>query len=773
MKFSIFKSPKAQRGELCTYDLYLNAAYDPALAKLCNEIAAETDKDKRSELKKRLPVITWQAFFPGRRLAKEAQPSGLFMLDIDHVDNPGQLYADKIAGRTQELGIVYVGKTASCHGLRIVAKCLATLSSIEECQKWLASNLKVEYDGVCKDLARCSFLVHGSYTYYMNAKAIWQEEPSEGTIYDNKAPQGLIQAMGNNGENHPQEKANPDETKDVTTDQREGLFGGSEEYKGVPYTQIAEEWLEMTGGAPQEGERNARLFKLATRMRYITDFNEATLLRVMPRYGLPEAEMKQLIKSAVGGTRASEMPRDLRDVLDSIDRRRKLGEEADTLPEVITNTDKLPPLPPVIKQHVETAPDDFKQAVALCQLPILGALASKLRAKYLDGEIHEPSFQVSLEAPQASGKSFMRRLAESELEQMIVHDQAQREKEQEYDAKIREMKLLNIKVNADNKDDILGQRPKSLIRFCSPKMSITKLLMRLDAAQGLHLFAMAEEIDTVTKTFKTGFSSYSDLLRIAFDSGIYGQDYASENSYSGLVRVRYNVLFSGTPKAMRRFYPDVEDGLVSRVCFVTLPDQFGKPMPDWQKLDKEQQAIVDMGLVRLNEVSIMGDEVQPDHVMKLEWLNKYMETWLRAQQVEAVKEDDRTRDIFCRRAAVVGFRAGMLGWFLWGEKNTPTIRRNVCKWSEWVANCMLNQHLLRFNVTVTNSNTNKWEEVYDKLKDEFTRQECESALHAGGFETPVRTVLYKWRLAGMIETIGIDRGQKNMKTTVKFKKIKK
>ena len=783
MRFSLFKTARAQRGELCTYEKYLEVSNTPELLRLCNDIAAEEDHNKRGELKKKLPAITWQAYFSGKRLAKEAEPSGLFMLDIDHVENPSKLYADKVASHIKELGIVYCGMTASRHGLRIVAKCLPTLHTLEECQRWLASNLKVEYDGVCKDFARCSFLVHDSYTYFMDAKAIWQDEPAIGTVYaggknpaqDNAEMDEIFgprtksstteEASGSN-------EATPEAMESGTVDQREGLFGGPEDYKGVPYSEIIKEWFDFHGGEPVEGERNAKLYQLAMRMRYICDFNGATMLRVMPTYGLPEDEMKSLIKSALSATRASSMPKDLEDLLRSIDRRRKIVGDEDIVPEIITETAKMPSFPPVIRQFVDNAPSDFKQAVALCQLPILGALGSKLRARYLDGQMHSPSFQVSLEAPQASGKSFMVRLAEYELAQMIEHDEVQRQKEQDYDKKVREMKLLNIKVNADNKDEILGQRPQSLIRYCSPKMSITKLLMRLHDAQGLHLFGMATEIDTVTKAFKSGFSSYSDLLRNAFDNDLYGQDYASENSFSGILPVYYNVLFSGTPKAMRRFYPDVEDGLVSRVCFVTLPDQFGKPMPTWGELDAKQKSIVDMNLVRLNEISIIGDEVQNDHVMKLDWLNKEMETWIKAQQVEAVKNEDRTRDIFCRRSAVVGFRAGMLAFFLWGEKNTPQIRKNTINFAIWVANSMLNQHLLRFNITSTNSNTTQWESVFEKLPDEFTRDDVEKALSSEGVDTPSKMVLYKWRLAGVIETSKYDRSEKGHKQHAVFKKTK-
>lgn len=766
MKFSYFSSPKASHGVECTYDQYLQAANDPKLLQLCNEIAMVEDKDMRGELKKRLPVITWQAYFPGKRLAKEAIPSGLFMLDIDHVDNPFELYSKQIASRTKELGIVYVGKTASTHGLRIVAKCLPTLHSLEECQKWLASNLKVEYDGVCKDFARCSFLVHDSYTYYMDAKAIWQEEADLLCKYpvENADCQRMV----------PEKPPAPAQTE-TPTDQTEGLFGGPVDYKGVPYEDICKEWLEYTGGEPTEGERNARLYKLALRLRYITDFNPATMKRVMPRYGLPESEIDQLIHSALNTPRAADMQKDLREVLDRIDQKIKLQGDEEEIPDVITSTERMPPLPPIFRQWAEIAPDDFKTAVTLCQLPILGALGSRLRAKYLDGKIHSPSFQVSLEAPQASGKSFMVRLVETELAPMIQADEAQKEKEKAYADKVAEMKLLNIKVNADNKDEILGTKPQGIVRFLPPTISITKMLMRLHAARELHCFAYAEEIDTVHKAYKRAFSSLSELLRVAFDNGRYGQDYASENSFSGDVFVYYNTLFSGTPKAMRRFYPDVEDGLVSRVLFVTLPDQFGKPMPVWKELSADQKRIMDVSLERLNEISLIGDEVQPVHMLNMDYLNKELEAWIKAQQMEAVHQEDRTRDIFCRRAAVVGFRAGMLAHFLYeGKRVTPTIRRNVCRFAIWVANNMLNQHLLRFNIQTTGSNVNQWEDVYKGLKDTFTRDDVEKALVAAGKDTPVKMVLYKWRLLGTIETIDEGRlGGKNKKTAVKFKKIKK
>ncbi len=775
MKFSIFPSAKSSQGNICTHERYLETANSDWLLRLCNDIAAEEDSEKRAELKKKLPVVTWQAYFAGKRVNKEAQPSGLFMLDIDHVDKPGKLFAEKVVRHIKELGIVYVGATASRHGLRIVAKCLPTLHTIEECQRWLASNLKVEFDGVCKDWARCSFLVHDSYTYFMDAKAIWQEEPAEGTVYA-----GGLNPVQENAEMSKmlQEAEKPtnaaEDTQQATgVDQREGLFGGSDTYKGVPYAQICKEWLEATGGEPTQGERNTRVFQLALRMRYICDFNEATLARILPDYGMKREEVAQIAHSALGMSRAGQMPRDLEDVLKNIDRRIKLGvgKEDEEVPEIITDAYKMPQMPPIIKEWVDNAPDDFKAAVALCQLPILGTLASRLRGKYLDGQVHSPSFLVSLEAAQASGKSFMVKMAESELAQIIEHDELERSKEREYSERAAEMKMLNIKVTVENKDQILGTKPKAIVRYVPATMSTTKLLMRMDNAQGLHLFALAEEVDTVVKAFKRSFSSYSDLLRVAFDNGLYGQDYASDNSFSGTLRLYYNMLCSGTPKAMCRMYPDVEDGTTSRVLFVTLPDQFGKPLPVWTPFSDEQQQSIDINLVRLNEISIQGSEVMPEHVMNMDFLNKALDAWLVAQKQEAVRTNDRTRDIFCRRAAVVGFRAGLIAYYLWGEDRRRSTKNRTCKFAIWVANCMLNQHLLRFNIKQTHSNVNQWEEVYNALPDEFTRDEVEQKLREFGVESTVKFVLYKWRLGNIIEETQKGRTASGQKASLKFKKI--
>lgn len=773
MIFSYFPSVKAQTGQRCTAEMFHEATHSAATQQIIKAVREAETAEDRQRIKKGLPIITWQASFPNRRVNAEAVPSGLFMLDIDHIDNPSQLYIDKVAGHLIENGIKLVHVTPSGKGLRIVALCRSEFKTLEECQRWLAEKLGVEFDEACKDWARASYIPWYNDIIFLDG-SIFDDVPSYFTAYENKYAQPF--------EVNEDFERTLDEAAATNTEQYEGLFGEQTDYKGIPLDKIIEEWIAHTGGPITQGERNTRLYSLALRLRYITDFNVATMQRIMPDCGLSKQEIAEICRHAASATRGQHMPLDMAEVIDRLREAQQVRQNLNVddtadpnsgeVPPIINDTSKLPPFPPVIRQWVEISPDDFKAAVAISQLPILGALGSRLRAKYLDNRMHSPSFQVSLEAPQASGKSFLARLVNYEMEQIIDHDEEQRQQEREYDEKVKQLKLLNIKVNVDNKDEILGSKPKTMVRFVPATMSITKLLMRMDAAQGLHLFAMSEEIDTITKAFKRGFSSYSDLLRVAFDNGMYGQDYASENSFSGMLPIYYNMLASGTPKAMRRFYPDVEDGLVSRVCFVVLPDQFGKPMPVWREFSNEQKLKVDVNLVRLNEVSIQGDEVQPEHIMKLEFLNAEMQKWILAQQAEAVRLNDRTRDIFCRRAAVVGFRAGMLAYFLYGEKNTPTIRRNTVKFAIWVSNYMLSQHLIRFNVSES-SNVVPFRKLLEQLPEEFTRKEVEKVVAEEKIDTPTRIVIFKWRMAGLIEEVAAGRGKGNQPNAVSFKKIKK
>jgi len=139
------------------------------------------------EQKKKLPAVTWQATYPkGTRADAGAKPTGLFMLDVDHIsqkhplsevreaEDPARAMWEMMKPRVDELDIVCVHKTASGDGLRVVALCQPQFQTIAENQAWLATELNTCYDSVCKDWARLSFLSVPEDFYYIDNDTLFE-----------------------------------------------------------------------------------------------------------------------------------------------------------------------------------------------------------------------------------------------------------------------------------------------------------------------------------------------------------------------------------------------------------------------------------------------------------------------------------------------------------------------------------------------------------------------------------------------------------------------
>lgn len=771
MTFDIFPHTRATKGQRCDLDAYLRSATDAHVIKIAEMLQTETDPEKRSELKKNLPAITWQAsFVDHQRKNANAIPSGLYMLDIDHTDERTQEIINDTMQRIKngnDLGIVYLAKSISGKGVRVVALCRKDFTTLEQCQQWLANELKVEYDSACKDFARLSYCVPESYVAYLE-QGIFHENALPWVRYEVATESTSKRKVGQTNivEEYGEVEVGTSNDVDLQT-----------EYHGLSLKDIAVEWLESTGGLPQKGERNQRLYNCAFQLKYICDFNEDALFAALPDCGLPVAERKQLIHSACGGPRSTcTMPKSLQGVIKKMESDKAAqdifeNEDDNALETTIEkfadvfSVSEMPELPPIWSHFYKIAPDDFKLATMMCLLPFLGTLASRLRAKYRGREIHSPSFIVTLEAPQAQGKSFIKILDDVCLGSLKEEDERQRKAEREWKEYRKMVKDLGTKLTKKEAQDFMESKPNVHIRYVAPTMSITELMRKMDAAEGLHLFAISTEIDTVYKAMKRDFSNFSDILRKAFDNDEIGQDYASDSSWSGIVRLFYNCIYSGTPRAVRRFYPDVEDGLVSRVLFVTIPDQSFKQTDVFGTFKQKDLESLNYHLERLNAVSVVDGEPQPEHWLKLDFLTKHMMKWVIAQQKYAQINDDVTRDTFCRRSAVMGFRAGMIAFYLWDEVTTPVMMRKVKNFATWIANCALRQFLLRFKIEHDTRSTFKFKDVYDELPDQFDYVRLRATIDSMGVKTKPNDIVYRWRLAGRLE----EKGSGKNKT---FKKIK-
>lgn len=666
--------------QVCTPEIWDSLIDSPAVANTCAAIAAldpnATDyADRKQALKKRLPIIIPHAasFRNGKRVSADAIPSGLAMLDVDHVDNPKD-FPNDVMSRAKALnddatlndvlrqeGIVLIAITASGHGLRVIGK-REQGESIEAAQMRIAEVLGIkEYDAVTKDLARASYVVPREYILYEDREGLFAENSDLTSGAPNKEERLAFDAGLTDGEKPDTIRQNERSLLALPphTEDEESLT-----YRGIPYKEIVEQLMIATGngGGAVQGERNTVYFTMANYMRYICDFNADLLLAILPDFGLSESERRQAISSAIGRPRKSQLPLVLQSAIAVCERELSVVSRQSSNCQKATDL-ALPELPRLLRLVCKRLPADYRPAMVIAALPVLGTLATRIRFEYLDRQEQSLSFFSCITAPAASGKSFIRKPLDLLLTPINEQDAIEREKEQAYKERLRASK------NSKNQPE----DPHACPRNNGVAISIAKLLQLLTYAEGKHLIGIGEEMDTLVKSERAGvWSQKSDIYRLAFDNAEYGQAYMSDASFNAHIKVYYNLLLTGTPNSMKRFFKDLENGLATRVCFAQLPDTSFTEIPVFAPYTEAEKAEIIRWARQLD--AEQGTLVCPQ-------LNTVIADWLEVKRQQAIDADNHAMDTLRRRAAVMGFRAGMLCYLLENRKFTKT----VGQFAEWVA----------------------------------------------------------------------------------------
>jgi len=763
MIFDFFDSKKSTKGQVCTLELFKATVNGNFVVELCKQIATEKMFGRPyDELKGKLPIITPMATFGGKGHSKNnARPSGLYMLDIDHIADPEATWKHIIEKHSiEELQVVLAHKTPSTEGLRIIARGRKEFSTIAQNQEWFMSLYpEIKFDEVIKDISRCSFLVAGSYIYHLDESMFAADEPCfierEGKAPSDSPSMGReTNAIGQDLGTYSKygfpffnvmknsdlfEKPELFDEKDLVQDNRD-------------LRRIAAEWINQRGGVPAIGKRNQTLYELNLDMRKICNYDEALMLACTPAL-LERSEVIDTIRSAKGKEKTRMSKEFKRLILSTplFNENEDEQEDEKTIYDYLQSGDKLllaGSLPPVFKEFASIVPADFRRACVVALLPMLGTLGSRLRARYLDGVVQTPSFQCEIEAPMASGKSFVSRIYDYVMKDVIEQDEENRAKEEAYDEKMRRAK--NQKEQPE---------PESyMVRLLGAKVSISKLMDRLAAAHGLHVFTYTDEVANVIDGIAAGkYGDIRALLRNAFDNQRYSQEYKSENSSKKQCRIFYNTLHCGTPAEYKKLYKNVEDGTVTRITFATLPDQAFKKMPKFKELTPDQKRKVDTALKRISGVSVVKGKVQPEHEMeglmsadpKMNFLNKWADEWLERMRKLSEQFDNRSLDTFRRRSAVVGFRAGMIAYYLYGKHDKTTQARTVA-FAELIAEQMVVSLMRRYNVSEV-SNVIYYQNVWNRLDDSFVAADVEATASQCGVGSAARAIISKWHKNGLID----------------------
>ncbi|MBP5628303.1 MAG: hypothetical protein J6X27_00485 [Bacteroidaceae bacterium] len=732
----------------CTRELFMNACQSANVARRIKKFREEGDE----KAKRGLPAVCWQAHFPDSHRSNESAVfSGLFQLDIDHVEAPRELFDSWTATKDfDELGIYLVFVTPSGHGLKVVAQMrprAGVPNIISAHQRWLSEQLGLtEFDACTKDLARMAFVPLAEDILYENPE-LWELQQII-TNLDTPPHCGLRAAIPEIAGQARDEEGG--ESKNISNYDNNVTVKGNFTINGHPMVDYVLGWFAANGGYPQQGQRNNTIYRCALYFRNFTDFSPKVLAENIPSFGLSDAEMLQVCTSACGAARTKYWPRDIAGLLDE--------EEAEQEGEEVQEIDDTPPaMPPLIDFFVDHADRRFKAACVLAMLPVLGGLATDVRATFPDGQEHSLSFMSVICAKQASGKSFARTIFDTMMQRLTEED----------DISWEQIRLWNDTVKANKKDfkKIEGaeRMPEVVIRRGTSTFSEAFFFTQLRGNKGKHIIGFYEEIDTLAKEVKGGAScDMRDIFREAFDNALHGRGVVSPESFSGMQNIYFNFLALGTPNSVMKFYNNPEDGLVSRTIFYQLPVGVFDSLPEHKKITPAKKQIVRQLADYLIDIkkhqAPLVDEKGHVQIETEEYIDPIWREWRQMAELRAIKNGREAEGIFLKRASVIAWRASIIYWLLWELQTDAETLRKLKDAFFWTADIVLREQLAMFGEALDRLQTPRKvyqpKNLFDRLPVVFTTRDVITLCGFGTNPNTIRSKIHYWKHSGLIRKSG-------------------
>ncbi len=509
-----------------------------------------------------------------RRVLAGIHLSGLFMFDVDHVDNPREIFE-----RTQQEGfpweVVFAHVTSSGQGLRLVCKARVEIGNIADNQIALAKELDVKPDLSCIDASRISYAPMREDLYYLNEEELLN-------YYNEEFDKMYCEA-------YRKGSTEPTKAQAQMSNENETLENDEEReinYHGVSYAKICEAWQAAQGGAPTTGDRHRTMLQLALDLRYICDNNPANVDWALRQCGFVqdiirergEGEVRAVADTACERRMYKDIPKRMQGVLESVGIRS--GEPA-TAQRPVATVDVpyeqfAQRLEPLLSAPYAEACRGVSRKNWLGAVFASGAmyctLLSRCWYRHYDGALQRMNPQVLIIGHPASGKSFAKHLDDQIMCSMREQDEVVRLAETRYK---QEQKKRGTSSKAQKQDALV--EPEGMIRYLPTKTSNNIFFRRLKRAKEmvegqllpLHLYMFDSELDSSISAQSGGaWIGKHDLELKAFHNELSGVDYANGDSINDILPVYWNSVTTGTNVSLHKKFTlrNINDGLCSRVA---------------------------------------------------------------------------------------------------------------------------------------------------------------------------------------------------------------
>ncbi len=733
-----------------------------------------------------LPSICFVGRCESTRKASAMKPTQYVMIDIDHcTTDPKKIWADfeQLATHEWVCDNVLLAHETPSHGIHIFFKAQKGYSTLREQMDKFNEMFDFgqfgDYDSVVHDFARLSFAFLPEEILFENTLLYMEIPPVMDDVLVNTAYDPNDTTTTEAKEDSQKPKDNTD-VPTFTEDEKKEM--DEADWRGLKLKMIVDAWVKYRG-KPGPNEIHNYYNEMVKYFRNIMGNNKRLIFYLLPKFGHTDDECWSQIKSICRVNTLSTLDKEFYFWLKDngfyrSNRTSSLDEYM--LSENPSNTLKMPTPPPVFREFLRAAPPDFRIPMVNALMPILGTLTSYLGARYpFDDRIHTTSFFSVIYAPPSTGKGFVGR-ADFLFDDLRLRDYVQNAREQVY------LRAVNKKSNNDRSPDL----PRTSLRIIPAKNSEAELLAKMENNQGYHMFTYAAEMDSWAKGEKAAGGNKSDMIRMAWDNDIYGQQFKGTNTFKGKVRLYWNILITGTQNSVESYFKNVENGLVTRCCFTEIENQEFKEPPIWKPISRKGMEVIHNFMKRCDENTyeepctitmgslegINDDDFDKEvdwqfkfkkrQIIDMSWIMPTIRKFEQEQCEQSLLALDKARDAFRRRVGVRGFRLALLCTALYPSLNSRAIQ-TISTFVEWWMHVDLDSMLKMWGAKYNEQNTHVLQlynvDVYNSLPETFSKNELLVAMKKQQVKSKVANVIWQWHKNGYIEKLGDDNFKKKKK----------
>ena len=743
-RFSFTESVAGRATEV-TREMFHEIIRREKLKTVCADIAQTTDTDLIGKLKRKLPAFCWHAWFDeGKRKNYAAHASGLIMIDVDHIDNPRDVY-NEVAEAALAMGLLAAHVTPSTHGLRLVFPVPEGMD-IVKAQSYYAHALGLQVDACTKDLARLSFAVPEEYWLYVDEEGLFEptkpSEPSEPSPGPSRQGRGIVSSAVEKIEvSSAVEK--PEEVI-IPLPLREGPGEGSfpSSYDGLPYALLVESLQELLGGEPAHGSRNNFIFSMAAYLRYVCNDDAEWIAQVLPTYGEAADKWRRTIDSACQRSQYKQMPQIVRRAIELAKSKVEcakgsVDEEGNGLPPEMPKK-----LPKVIAHLVKNVPEVCRPAVANAVFPALGAHLKGVKFWLIDGTEKEATFMCVTMAKQSSGKSAVNKPIDYIIADIVERDEISRQREQDWKDAMAQ--------KGANKEK--PKRPDDLcVQVLVSDMTNAAFVQRMKDADGKYLYTNLEELDLLKQLQTNGTKDVGKIICLCFDNGKYGQERVGTQSVTARVDLRWNWNASSTiQKGIKFFQGRLVDGTLSRINVCTIVEDKSKPFV-YGRYDEKYGEQLKPYITNLN--------LATGHVECKQALDLAQRMLDSCQEQAALTDDDVLQDL-AYRAVTIAYLKAMVLYIC----NDMTWTKDIADFTQWSLDYDLwcKQHFFGDLLAEDKSHeevrkTRGRQNLLDLLPDTFTLQQAQEMRRQQGMDDAALHMIRTWVYRGYVERDDISQ----------------